>query len=114
MAKYETSLTGNFESFLNHLHRDITSGSISATYEDGSDITLGDIQMAVRVYERYSMMGGNRVSLSVSILGSGQKLFVTAITSGGSQAMFFKLNTLGEEAFLQKCSDSIQRYLMQA
>ena len=27
---------------------------------------------------------------------------VSAITSGGSQAMFFKMNTLGEEAFLDK------------
>lgn len=27
---------------------------------------------------------------------------VSAITSGGSQAMFFKMNTMGEEAFLDK------------
>ena len=27
---------------------------------------------------------------------------VTAITSGGSQAMFFKINTFGEESFLDK------------
>jgi hypothetical protein len=27
---------------------------------------------------------------------------ISAITAGGSQAMFFKLNTWGEEAFLDK------------
>ena len=30
---------------------------------------------------------------------------VTAITSGGSQALFWKINTFGEEAFLQKLAD---------
>jgi hypothetical protein len=29
-------------------------------------------------------------------------IYLSAITSGGSQAMLFKVNTLGEEAFLDK------------
>mgnify|MGYP003296055213 CR=1 FL=1 len=32
---------------------------------------------------------------------------VSAITSGGSQAMFFKMNTLGEEAFLDKLRELV-------
>jgi len=47
-------------------------------------------------------MGGNRVSLNVTLFGSGNSLKLSAITSGGSQAMFFKVNTIGEEAFLDK------------
>ncbi|MGI6668086.1 MAG: DUF6054 family protein [Acetivibrionales bacterium] len=38
MAKYERYLEGNFHELLDRLHRDITGGSISASYEDGSDI----------------------------------------------------------------------------
>lgn len=110
MAKYEKHLEGNFNEFLNWLHSDITSGSVSVSYEDGSDVVMGQTRLAVRVYERYSMMGGNRVSLNVTLMGDGQTLFLSAITSGGSQAVFFKINTIGEETFLQICQDSAERY----
>lgn len=111
MAKYERHLKGNFMEFLNWIHSDITNGSSSVTYEDGSDITWGDTDVAVRVYERYSMAGGNRVSMNVTVAGSGEELFVSAITSGGSQAVFFKMNTIGEETFLELCQDSVERYI---
>lgn len=52
-------------------------------------------------------MGGNRVSMNVTLVGKGEELFLTAITSGGSQAVFWKINTMGEEAFLQTLIDAI-------
>jgi hypothetical protein len=111
MAKYERRLKGNFNDLLDWIHRDITNGSCSASYEDGSDINLPDSRVAVRVYERYSMAGGNRVSMNVTVTGTGEDLFVSAITSGGSQAVFFKINTIGEETFLELCSDSVENYI---
>ena len=96
MAKYERYFQGDFDTVLERIHNGILSGSFSASYEDGSDVA----RCAVRVYERYSAMGGNRVSLNVMLTGVGEELFLSAITSGGSQAMFFKINTFGEEAFL--------------
>lgn len=111
MAKYERRLQGNFYDFLNWIHQDITNGSSSVSYEDGSDIDLSGSNVAVRVYERYSMAGGNRVSLNVTITGSGEDLFISAITSGGSQAVFFKINTIGEETFLELCRDSVENYI---
>ena len=111
MAKYERTFKGEFDEFLESLDRDIMGGSISASYEDGSDLTAGPIRLAVRVYERYSMAGGNRVSLNVTLLGSGQDLFLSAIASGGSQALFFKLNTFGEETFLDQCANSVERFI---
>lgn len=110
MAKYERNLEGNFTELLNWLHNDIAGGSISVSYEDGSDAMMGQVRLAVRVYERYSMTGGNRVSLNVTLMGSGNQLFLSAIASGGSQAVFFKLNTLGEGSFLDICIDSVERY----
>lgn len=112
MAKYEKSLKGNFNDFLNYIHRDITEGSVSASYEDGSDITIGEVKSAVRVYERYSMIGGNRVSLNITIVGQGEELYISAITSGGSQAVLFKINTLGEESFLELCGESVENYIL--
>ncbi|HZK33503.1 MAG TPA: DUF6054 family protein [Tissierellaceae bacterium] len=111
MAKYERSFKGNFNDCLSWLDNDITTGSVSATYEDGSDIIIGDIKLAVRVYERYSMIGKNRVSLNITLLGNGDDLFISAITSGGSQAVFFKINTLGESSFLDVCRNSVENYI---
>ncbi len=111
MAKYENRLSGNFDELLSWLHNDITEGSISASLEDGSDINIDQIRVSVRVYERYSMIGGNRVSLNITVAGKGDDLYVSAITSGGSQAVFFKINTLGEESFLESVISSVENYI---
>lgn len=99
MAKYERDFQGDFNDLLNTLDSKILNGSASASFEDGSDYSYNEIRCAVRVYERYSMMGGNRVSLNITLIGNGNHLFLSAITSGGSQAVFFKINTMGEESF---------------
>ena len=105
MAKFERTITGDFDDVLDRLHRGVLDGSFSASYEDGSDYAAGDVRCAVRVYERYSWSGGNRVSLQLTLVGEGGRLFLSAITSGGSQAVLFKLNTWGEEAFLDCVRD---------
>jgi len=102
MAKYEKTLYGNFNEILNRISTGIVDGSISASLEDCSDFICNGARCSVRVFERYSYFGGNRVSLSVTLFQSGDKIFLSAITSGGSQAVFFKINTFGEEAFLDK------------
>jgi hypothetical protein len=53
-------------------------------------------------------MGGNRLSLSVTLFqGESGIINLSAVAAGGSQAMFFKVNTFGEEAFLDKLSKLI-------
>ena len=44
---------------------------------------------------------GGSISASLEDSSDG-KVYLSAITSGGSQAVFFKINTFGEEAFLDK------------
>ena len=104
MAKYEKHLTGNFDELLELVTDGVLNGSMSASYENGS------VRCAVRVFERYSYMGGNRVSMNVTLVGNDRDLFFSAITSGGSQAVFFKLNTLGEESFLEKLVPIVENY----
>ncbi len=110
MAKLERELIGDFDRFLAWIHEGIIGGSLSASFEDGSDWQSGDDRVAVRVYERYSWIGSNRVSLAVTLAGRGNSLFLSAITSGGSQAMFFKINTWGEKSFLDKLEGLVQEY----
>ena len=110
MAKLERNLTGNFDALLDYLHDGILSGSSSASWEDGSDYTGAGFRCAVRVYERYSFFGGNRVSLNLTLVGEGNRLFLSAITSGGSQAMFLKINTVGEESFLDLLEELVEQW----
>lgn len=110
MAKFERRMTGDMGAFLDYVHNQILSGSMSATYEDGSEYAQGDLYCAVRVYERYSYLGGNRVSLSLTVVGTRREFFVSAIAAGGSQAMFFKINTFGEETFLERFANAVYTY----
>lgn len=106
MAKLERTLNGDFNSILKRIVDGVMGGSVSATLEDTSDFRSGDARCSVRVFERYSYAGGNRVSLSVTLFQNGDDpIRLSAITSGGSQALFFKVNTWGEEAFLEKLEE---------
>ena len=100
MAKLERTLNGDFDRVLSRLEDGVLSGSMSASLEDSSDFTVGETRVAVRMFERYSWSGNNRVAMSLTLAGCGERLHLTAITAGGSQAVFFKINTWGEEAFL--------------
>ena len=108
MAHYEQVLSGDVDALVAHLDRAIPAGSVTAKLEDHGDYRLGDARMVVRVYERYSALGGNRVSLCISVLAVGTELSLSAVTAGGSQAVFFKLNTFGESAFLDRAVSAIQ------
>lgn len=109
MAKLEKTLRGDFNLWLSKITQGIEDGSISATLEECSDFRGGDARCAVRVFERYSYTGGNRVSLSVTLFQNGDgPIYLSAIATGGSQALFFKVNTWGEEAFLEKLRDIVE------
>lgn len=106
MAKLEKVLDGDFDKIIQDIENGILSGSFSASLEDGSDFQSDHCRCSVRVFERYSAMGSNRVSLNITLFQEkGDSILLSAITSGGSQAMFFKINTWGEEAFLQKLEE---------
>ena len=77
-----------------------TASSLHIVEGIANKLEADGVRCAVRVYERYSWTGGNRLSMSLTLFGSGSELQLSAITSGGSNAMFFKMNTIGEDAFL--------------
>lgn len=110
MAKREWRLQGDFRGLVLAIEEGIKRGSVSASLEDGSDYSTEQVQVAVRVFERYSWLGSNRVSMNVTVVGNASQLFVTGITSGGSQAVFFKINTFGESAFLDKLAAIVDGY----
>jgi len=108
MAKLEKKLKGDFDSILTSIEDGILDGSISATLEDKSDFKKGNSRCSVRVFERYSWFGGNRLSLSVTLFQSDDEIKLSAISSGGSTALIMKVNTVGENAFLDKLKEVLE------
>ena len=108
----KTIRSQNFDTLLRRLEKAIPDSSWSAELEAGSDFKDGEARCSVRVFERYSMAGGNRLSLTLTLFQNGEgPIRLSAITAGGSQAMFFKLNTLGEEAFLSDLKEMLEEIL---
>ena len=108
MAILERTLTGDFTTILTELDA-VVKQSVSATLEGSSDFNFSTGRCAVRVYERYSAIGNGRVTMSLTLLEADGQIRLSAITSGGSQAVFLKLNTIGEESFLADVSRIAQR-----
>lgn len=101
MAKLVKTIPGDFDAVVRKVTDGILNASMSASLEDSWDTRGTWSRCAVRVFERYSWTGENRVSMNVTFYQeNGGPVQICAITSGGSQALFFKVNTFGEEAFL--------------
>lgn len=113
MAKLERTVDHwQMGCLMQQLEEKILSNSLSANLEAGSDFEDGDARCSVRVFERYSMMGGNRLSLNVTMFQQGDSpIRLSMITAGGSQAVFFKVNTFGEEAFLTDVTNLLNEIL---
>ena len=107
MAILKKTFRGDFDGILRKVENAVMEGSMSASLEESADYRTATGRCSVRVFERYSYTGGNRVSMSVTLFQSGEEVYLCAITSGGSQALFFKVNTWGEEAFLQTLEDAL-------
>ena len=109
MATLEGRLNGDFGQILEEIDQ-LVMKSVSASLEEKSDFAVKDCLCAVRVYERYSFSGGNRLSLSITLLKVEETVYLSAITAGGSTALFLKLNTMGEDAFLDVLRPIMVKY----
>ena len=67
MAKLEQTIRGDYNQILNRIESGIVNSSMSASLEDSSDFYSNGARCSVRVFERYSWLGSNRVSLSVTL-----------------------------------------------
>lgn len=111
MAKYVNSFQGDYQHFVEYVETKIIQGSMSASIEDKQVTIINDVKCIVLVFERYSYVGSNRVSMNLTILGHDQHIELIAITAGGSQATFFKINTWGESSFLDTLIRPVEEYI---
>ena len=68
MAKFECTFPSaySFDDILQYFHAHLTKNH--GEYTGGSDYASGHTRVAVRVYERYSVMGDNYLSLTVTLV----------------------------------------------
>ena len=48
--------------------------------------------------------------MSLTLVGGNGRYYLSVITSGGSQGLFFKINTWGEEAFLETIEEVLEDF----
>ena len=109
MAKYRSKINGDFNYVVNHIKNEIMQSSISASLEEQETIYKGDVKICILAFERYSYSGGNRLSLNVTIIEQNNNIDIIGTSTGGSNETFFKFNTLGEDAFLEKLKQAIDK-----
>ena len=94
MAIFEKTIRNqNFDTLLRKLEHAIPDSSWSAELEAGSDFKEGSARCSVRVFERYSMVGGNRLSLTLTLFQNGDGPI------------------LGEDAFLKDVKQLLEEIL---
>ena len=110
MAYYETSVKADLDEFVAFVEDSLDRQSSSISREYGRDLEIGSSRARFSVFERYSMAGSNRVSLSILFVERDGYVDLTGVSSGGSQAMFWKINTIGEESFLDTLKEAVWEY----
>lgn len=110
MAKYVQSVKTDVNRLAEYIERSVMRGSASASLEEKQVIFYHDLTCYVMAFERYSYTGGNRVSMTITLLGNEDECEVVGVATGGSQAVLFKINTWGEESFLDTLRDALANY----
>ena len=80
-----------------------------SSYEDGSDFCAGSMRVAVRVYEKYTILGENRLSMTVTLATNGSEIFASAITAAGSGG-FVKVWAWGEDGYLEHFVEAAKQF----
>ena len=110
MAKFECVIPGtyDFDDTLKYFHEYLSQSGITASFEEGSDYQVGNVRVCVRVYERYTFMGNNRLSLTMTLATDGTDIFASAIAAGGSQG--FLMMDWGEDEFVARFVEGAKQF----
>ena len=79
MAIFKKTFTGDFDRLVTKVKDTVMRGSASASFEHGADYRTPTGRCSVMVFERYSWLGNNRVSMSVTLFQSGDRIELCAV-----------------------------------
>lgn len=107
MAKFERTLTGDFNRIIDELDRAIMGSAMSMNLVDESNYKSGDVQVAMRVYDKYFMRNSSRASLSLTVVDEGSRIYITAIGAGGGQGIIFNFSWGAESELVDIVQDCL-------
>ena len=107
MAKYENSITGDFNKVVNTLHHDIMESAMSMNLVDETFHQFEDTKVALKVYDKYFMRNNSRASLSLTVVGRDEDIYITAIGAGGGQGIIFNFSLGAEQELVDMVQESI-------
>lgn len=85
--------------------------NLSSSLEDSVKEVVDSKLVELMIFERFSMFGSNRVSLSVMLIGDAYTTKIFMKASGGSQGALLKINTFSESSFLNKAIKKLDSIL---
>lgn len=109
MAKYEKVIMGQFEQVVNYLQKDIERSAMTMNLVEASNYSSGQTNIAVRVYDKYFMRNESRASLSLTVVGDGNEVFISAIGAGGGKGIFFNFSLGAEDDMVEVVRRSVER-----
>lgn len=110
MAKHVTTVPGTIDELRSFLEHNAPRLGFTISLEEEIPGSVDGIKYLICTYERYAVLGENRVSLNVTMMEYSEGVRVVATASGGSQAAFFKINTWSEGNFLDDFVSVIDAY----
>ena len=87
MAKYITTVPGSLEQLRKYIYHNGPNLGATLSLEEEISGTADGVKYLIGTYERYAVLGENRVSLNIVLLEISEGVRVIATSSGGSQAM---------------------------
>ena len=112
MAQIKRKIVGDFETVKKQIDDGLRTGSMTITTEEEFSGDLGGRKYWVVSYERYAASSKSRVSMNITMLEGDDTNLIMGTSTGGSQAVLFKMNKFPEVLFLQtleRVLDDIER-----
>jgi hypothetical protein len=101
---------GNAGEIAGILQTEIQNSAMSCELVDSTTRTVGDTAFYLMVFDKYYMRNSSRASLSVTVLGHGDTVYVDAIGAGGGQGALFNFSWGAEENFVDLVPQILYNY----
>lgn len=101
MAQLKREISGDFDGLKKQIDDGLRAASMTLSIEEEFCGELGGRKYWVVSYERYAASSKSRVSMNITMLEGDDTNLIMGTSTGGSQAVLFKMNKFPEVLFLQ-------------
>lgn len=100
MAQFEKIFSGmELNRTAEVLHRKVMDSAMSMELAGESRWQYNGTTVLTRVYEKYFIRASNRATITITMVQSGDTLYISGISAGGGQGAIFRFSWGAEEDF---------------